>query len=46
MNMVAKGRQRFRVCNAQTEADGVVLLSILYVPHNFNVQSMQGSIYT
>jgi Lon protease-like protein len=28
MNVVAKGRQRFRVCNAWTQADGVVLTTL------------------
>ncbi|KAH9555615.1 hypothetical protein CY35_08G124200 [Sphagnum magellanicum] len=31
MNMVAKGRQRFRVCNAQTEADGVLIAQVLII---------------
>ncbi|CAM6024635.1 unnamed protein product [Sphagnum balticum] len=31
MNVVAKGRQRFRVCNAWTEADGVLIAQVLII---------------
>ncbi|KAH8955294.1 hypothetical protein BDL97_08G129100 [Sphagnum fallax] len=31
MNVVAKGRQRFRVCNARTEADGVLIAQVLII---------------